>query len=114
MMSHNDLPISFWGHALETTAFTLNRVPSKSVQKTPHEMWTRKRPVMSFMMVWGCQAYVKHQMSTKLEPKSQNVLFLDIPKKLRDTISTIPKRTKCLLLERESFLKKRVSLEQRE
>ncbi|KAK8978738.1 hypothetical protein V6N11_001744 [Hibiscus sabdariffa] len=25
-------------------AFTLNRVPSKSVQKTPHEMWTGKRP----------------------------------------------------------------------
>ncbi|KAK8715626.1 hypothetical protein V6N13_042955 [Hibiscus sabdariffa] len=32
------------GHALETTAFTLNRVPSKSVQKTPDEMWTGKRP----------------------------------------------------------------------
>ncbi|KAK8560657.1 hypothetical protein V6N13_003342 [Hibiscus sabdariffa] len=31
-------------NVLETTAFTLNRVPSKSVQKTPHEMWTRKRP----------------------------------------------------------------------
>ncbi|KAK8499664.1 hypothetical protein V6N12_002136 [Hibiscus sabdariffa] len=44
MMSHTDLPISFWGHALETGAFTLNRVPSKSVQKTPHEMWTGKRP----------------------------------------------------------------------
>ncbi|KAK8670729.1 hypothetical protein V6N13_037347 [Hibiscus sabdariffa] len=44
MMSHSHLPISFWGHALETTAFTLNRVPSKSVQKTPHEMWTGKRP----------------------------------------------------------------------
>ncbi|KAK8669924.1 hypothetical protein V6N13_104691 [Hibiscus sabdariffa] len=44
MMSHSDLSISFWGHALETAAFTLNRVPSKSVQKTPHEMWTGKRP----------------------------------------------------------------------
>ncbi|KAK8652411.1 hypothetical protein V6N13_061429 [Hibiscus sabdariffa] len=44
MMSHSDLPISFWGHALETTAFTLNRVPSKSVQKTPYKIWTGKRP----------------------------------------------------------------------
>ncbi|KAK8562311.1 hypothetical protein V6N12_010395 [Hibiscus sabdariffa] len=44
MMSHSDLPISFWGHALETTAFTLNCVPSKSVQKTPYEIWTGKRP----------------------------------------------------------------------
>ncbi|KAK8993390.1 hypothetical protein V6N11_033491 [Hibiscus sabdariffa] len=31
MMSHTDLPTSFWGYALETTAFTLNRVPSKSM-----------------------------------------------------------------------------------
>ncbi|KAK9018726.1 hypothetical protein V6N11_033773 [Hibiscus sabdariffa] len=30
MMSHTDLPTSFWGYALETAAFTLNRVPSKS------------------------------------------------------------------------------------
>ncbi|KAK8635015.1 hypothetical protein V6N13_022893 [Hibiscus sabdariffa] len=44
MMSHTDLPTSFWGYALETAAFTLNRVPSKSVQKTPHEMWTGRRP----------------------------------------------------------------------
>ncbi|KAK8565436.1 hypothetical protein V6N12_058998 [Hibiscus sabdariffa] len=66
MMSHTDLPTSLWGHALKTVAFTLNRVPSKSVQKTPHEMWTRKCPNMSFMKVWGCKAYVKHQMSTKL------------------------------------------------
>ncbi|KAK9043227.1 hypothetical protein V6N11_071574 [Hibiscus sabdariffa] len=31
MMSHTDLPISFWGYALEIAAFTLNRVPSKSM-----------------------------------------------------------------------------------
>ncbi|KAK8667495.1 hypothetical protein V6N13_007644 [Hibiscus sabdariffa] len=66
MMSNTDLPTSFWGYALETAAFTLNRVPSKSVQKTPHEMWTGRRPNMSFMKIWGCKAYVKHQMSTKL------------------------------------------------
>ncbi|KAG8481016.1 hypothetical protein CXB51_025737 [Gossypium anomalum] len=33
MMSHADLPTFFWGHALETTIFTLNCVPSKSVQR---------------------------------------------------------------------------------
>ena len=44
MMRKSDLPLSFWGYALETAAFTLNRVPSKSVDKTPHEMCTRKSP----------------------------------------------------------------------
>ena len=38
MMCQSDLPLSFWGYALETAAFTLNRVPSKSVDKTPYEI----------------------------------------------------------------------------
>ncbi|KAK9037115.1 hypothetical protein V6N11_022037 [Hibiscus sabdariffa] len=83
MMSHNDLPTSFWGYALETAAFTLNRVPSKSVQKTPHEMWTGKRPNVSFMKIWGCKAYVKHQMSTTLESKSEKCTFVGYPKETK-------------------------------
>ncbi|KAK8685866.1 hypothetical protein V6N13_124899 [Hibiscus sabdariffa] len=82
-MSHTDLPTSFWGYALETTAFTLNRVPSKSVQKIPHEMWTGKRPDMSFIKVWGCKAYVKHHISTKLEPKSHKCTFVGYPKETK-------------------------------
>ncbi|KAK9020324.1 hypothetical protein V6N11_054813 [Hibiscus sabdariffa] len=51
MMSQTDLPTSFWGYALETITFTLNHVPSKSIQKTPHEMWTGKRPDMSLVFL---------------------------------------------------------------
>jgi hypothetical protein len=42
MMSQADLPLSFWGYALETAAFTMYRIPSKSVEKTPYEIWTGK------------------------------------------------------------------------
>ena len=31
MTSLTNLPLLFWGYALETAAFTLNRAPSKSV-----------------------------------------------------------------------------------
>ena len=51
MMSLAELPISFWGFALETAAFTLNRVPSKFVEKTPYEMWTGKVPSLSFLKI---------------------------------------------------------------
>ena len=54
MMSPTDLSFTFWGYALETIAFTLNRVPSKAVEKTPYEMWTGKRPSLSFPKIWGC------------------------------------------------------------
>ena len=47
MMSLTDLPLSFWSYALETTAFTLNRAPSKSVEVTPYELWFGKKPKLS-------------------------------------------------------------------
>ena len=59
MISLTDLPLSFWGYALETTAFTLNRAPSKSVETTPYELSFGKKPKLSFLKVWGCNAYVK-------------------------------------------------------
>ena len=59
MMSLTDLPLSFWGYALETVAFTLNRAPSKFVEMTPYELWFSKKPKLSFLKVWGCDAYVK-------------------------------------------------------
>jgi Integrase core domain/GAG-pre-integrase domain len=39
MISKAELSHSFWGFALETAAFILNHVPSKSVKKTPYELW---------------------------------------------------------------------------
>ena len=64
-----ELPLSCWGYALETTAFTLNRAPSKSVETTPYEIWFGKKPKLSFHKAWGCDAYVKKLQPDKLEPK---------------------------------------------
>ena len=38
MISYSDLPVSFWGHALETVAYILNLGPSKSIPITPTEL----------------------------------------------------------------------------
>jgi transposase InsO family protein len=83
MMSQADLPKSFWGFALETAAFTLNRVPSKSVEKTPYETWFGRKPSMSFLKIWGCEAYVKRLMSDKLGPKSDKCYFVGYPKETK-------------------------------
>ena len=58
MMSLSTLPLSFWGYALETPAYILNMVPSKSVPKTPMEMWTSRKLILSHIRIWGCPAYV--------------------------------------------------------
>ncbi|KAK8640965.1 hypothetical protein V6N13_008716 [Hibiscus sabdariffa] len=90
----------------ETATFTLNRVPSKSVQKTPHEMWTGKRPSMSFMKIWGCKAYVKHQMSTKLEPKSHKCTFVGYPKETKGYYFYNHKENKVFVARTGVFLEK--------
>ena len=74
------LLLSFWGYALETVAFTLNRAPSKSVDTTPYELWFGKKPKLSFLKVWGCDAYVKKFQPDKLEPKSEKCVFIEYPK----------------------------------
>lgn len=68
-MSFTDLPLSFWGYALETATFTLNSAPSKSVEMTPYELWYGKKPILSFLKIWGCDAYVKKLQPKKLESK---------------------------------------------
>ena len=40
MLSFSGLPISFWGYVLDTPMYILNLVPSKSVPKTPRELWS--------------------------------------------------------------------------
>ena len=69
-MSDSELPKSFWGYALETAVYLLNRVLSKSVDKTPYEMWSNKKLVLAHIKIWGCPAYVKHIESDKLEARS--------------------------------------------
>ena len=59
MMSLTDLTLSFWGYALETATFTLNRTLSKSIETTPYELWFSSKPKLSFLKVWSCDAYMK-------------------------------------------------------
>ena len=83
MMSQSDLLISFWDYVLETVAFLLNRVPSKVVEKTPYEIWNGKTPSLSFVKIWGCEVYVKRQISDKLAPKLDKCLFVGYPKETK-------------------------------
>jgi hypothetical protein len=79
MMSYSDLPKSFWGHALETAAYLLNLVPSKSVPKTPLELWTGDKPSLRHIRIWGCPAHVLNKNATKLESRTEVKLFVGYP-----------------------------------
>ena len=78
MMSQANLPISFWGDALLTATYVLNRVPSKSVTATPYELWTGRKPNLEYLHPWGCMAFI-HDPSHKhgkLGPRGRKCIFI--------------------------------------
>ncbi|RVW35626.1 Copia protein [Vitis vinifera] len=58
MLSNSSLPEFLWGEALRTATYILNQVPSKSVPKTPYELWPGKIPSLHHFHVWGCKAEI--------------------------------------------------------
>ena len=83
MMSLVDLPKMFWGYVLNTTIYTLNRVPSKSISSTPYEIWCGRKPSLNHLRIWRCYAYMKHDESDKLGARSDKYNFVGYPKEIK-------------------------------
>ncbi|GJU36690.1 zinc finger, CCHC-type containing protein [Tanacetum coccineum] len=49
----------FWGEAMITACYLLNRVPNKRNRITPYELWTKKKLNLNYLRVWGCRAVVR-------------------------------------------------------
>ena len=83
--------------------FTLNRAPSKSVEMTPYELWFGKKPKLSFLKVWGCDAYMQKLQPDKLEPKSEKCVFIGYPKETVGTPSITGPKARYSLLRMDPF-----------
>ncbi|GKE89500.1 zinc finger, CCHC-type containing protein [Tanacetum coccineum] len=42
-----------------TTCYLLNMVPNKRNRITPYELWTKRKPNLNYLRVWGCRAVVR-------------------------------------------------------
>ena len=83
MLSYSSLPISFWGYALETATYLLNWIPSKSVSKTPTELWNGRKPSLNHIRIWGAPTHVLRKEPHKLESRIEVCLFIGYPKGTR-------------------------------
>jgi transposase InsO family protein len=83
MMSYSTLPLGLWMEALKTTIHILNRIPSKSVPKTPYELWTGRVPSLAHLRVWGSSAEAKvfNPNIGKLDPKTVGCHFIGYPER---------------------------------
>jgi hypothetical protein len=79
MLKAKSLPGTFWGEAVVTAVYVLNRSTSKDAGgRTPYELWTGSTPVVQHMRTFGCVAHVKntHPNLPKLEDRSRPMIFV--------------------------------------
>ena len=79
MLKSMNVSARFWGEAVSTTVYVLNRCPTKSLDNvTPFEAWHKKKPNVSHLRTFGCVAHVKQNGSgiNKLSDRSSKMLFI--------------------------------------
>nr|GEV95900.1 retrotransposon protein, putative, Ty1-copia subclass [Tanacetum cinerariifolium] len=82
MMSHFGLSSGYWGEALLTACYILNRVPSKRSIKTPYELWNRKLQNYT-IFEYGDVGLLSDSLSRRkenFETKALNAYFWVMPK----------------------------------
>lgn len=79
LLNKSRLSSGFWGEAVMTATYLINRIPTKAVEdnKTPYELWHRKKPLLKYLRVFGSIAYVLNKANkTKFEDKSWKGIFV--------------------------------------
>ena len=79
MMKAKGMPTRFWGEAVTTTVFILNRASTKALAgKMSFEAWYGRKSSMSFLWTFGCIGHVRKTkpILTKLEDRSTSMVFL--------------------------------------
>ncbi|KAL0405746.1 UNVERIFIED_CONTAM: hypothetical protein Slati_3888500 [Sesamum latifolium] len=94
------------GYALETAAKLLNIAPSKSVPRTPYEIWHGKPASYKYLRVWGSCAYVKRLVGDKLYSRSSLCRFIGYPKETAGYYFYDPAEQKIFVSRNAVFLKK--------
>ena len=81
MMSRTIKLNYLWGEAIKTALYILNRVPSKSVAKTPFELWTGRKPSLNHFRVWGCpsEVHLYNPTERKMQSRSTRCYFMGYP-----------------------------------
>jgi hypothetical protein len=83
MLKAKQVPIMFWGEAVLTAAFILNRSFTRSVDgMTPYEAWNGVKPDVRFMRVFGSVGHVKVARShpKKLDDRSSPMVLIGYAK----------------------------------
>lgn len=78
MLFDSGLDKKFWGEAINTANYLQNRCPSSTVDRTPYELWNKKKPCYDYLKVFGSEAYVHvpKEKRRALDKKSEKSFFV--------------------------------------
>lgn len=51
MINYSTIPISLWGEAIKIVMHIFNRILTKEVQKTTHELWIDRKLSLGYMHI---------------------------------------------------------------
>ena len=85
MIAHTTLPELLWSEALKTAVYLLNRLPSKTITKTPYELWAEISSSIRHLHVWDYRAttqpYIPYEK--KLDSRIVSSLLLGYSKRYK-------------------------------
>ncbi|KAG7536931.1 Reverse transcriptase RNA-dependent DNA polymerase [Arabidopsis suecica] len=79
MMFQKHMPKRFWGDAVMTACYLINRIPTRILKdKSPFEILNKLSPNIDHLKVFGslCFVFVPGDLRNKLEPKSTRCVFI--------------------------------------
>ncbi|WZZ44848.1 hypothetical protein YC2023_041107 [Brassica napus] len=79
MMFHANVPKRFWGDAVQTACYLINKIPTKNLKNlSPFEVLNKTKPHLDHLKVFGCLCYalVPGERRNKLEAKSTKAMFI--------------------------------------
>ena len=78
-MKAKKMSAEFWGEAVITGVFILNRAPTKALKgKTLFKAWYGHKPSVSFLWTFGCISHIRKTklVLTELEDRSTPMVIL--------------------------------------
>jgi hypothetical protein len=79
LLQDRGMPATFWGEAVVTAVYILNRAPTKAVDvMTPYEAWHGRRPDVHHFRTFSCVAFIKETKPNlkKLDDRGTPVIFI--------------------------------------
>lgn len=111
MLLNAQLQKQYWAEAISTAAYITNRCPTRVIEfSTPEEKWSGRRPDITNLKVFGCEAmvHVPKEKSKKWDSKANKMIFIGYNEQTKGYRLLDPKTKKVLISRDVIFIESSV------